>query len=387
MRNNRRRILILLLNTLVLLVVLELLARLLLWYDGVTNRISDQALGYSASGFGDLQPNLNVIERTNRSFPYLLQTNSAGLRNSAEINDDPAVFRILALGDSFTFGYFVDNYETYPARLEERLNQLLPTRFQVLNAGVPGYTIADELSYLKDKGFALEPDLVIIGFYTNDILDFYPPIREHFAREVILQQRTAFETLTPLQRFLLDNSGIFRAFWNFRLANTPVQTEVEVRGEVLLLEGIHEIYQNLTFFKPDDYPDEWNAYERVLRETLTLLEERAIPTIVVAFPDLAQLPLEGGLSDAPQQMLARVTQDTDTSYLDLLPVFRVSGDIASLYLMYYDPSRKYNLNAPDAGSLAYSGDGHLSGYGNLVAARALADLFIENGLVPRNSLK
>ncbi len=379
----RRTLFIIVLNTLVILVACELVARGMLWYSGLIAEIPERQFGYSASGYGDLLPNLNSVERLYQIRPFFLQTNSAGLRNVAEIDDDPNVFRVLAVGDSFVYGYYVHNQETFPARLEEVLNQRLKARVQVLNAGVPGYTIADELSYLQDKGLKLEPDLVVFGFYTNDIFDFYPVIREHFARSVALsQQQPAEQPPSPAQQFLYDNLGLFRVFWTARYAALQWEIGDLVNRATPTIEGLHQTYQNLTFLTPDAYPDEWAAYERTLRETYALLKERNIPAVMVAFPDLAQMPLEGGVPDAPQRMLARVTADIGMPYLDLLPVFQEAGDIQSLYLMYYKDDAQVDPNAPDAAVMAYTGDGHPSPYSYLVTARVVADLLIQRELVP-----
>jgi hypothetical protein len=66
----------------------------------------------------------------------------------------------------------------------------------------------------------------------------------------------------------------------------------------------------------------------------------------------------------------------------MLPVFRSTGDIQSLYLMYYNPAAQPDPAAPDRAVMIYTGDGHPSPYGHLVTARALVDLLIERDLVP-----
>ncbi len=83
-------------------------------------------------------------------------------------------FRIPAIGDSQTFGAYNVNEDTWPAWAENDLKparQAGPARFQVLNAGISGYTISDELAYLKDKGVALQPKLVLLAVIENDITD------------------------------------------------------------------------------------------------------------------------------------------------------------------------------------------------------------------------
>ncbi|NWG16023.1 MAG: hypothetical protein HXY41_05250 [Chloroflexi bacterium] len=384
MRRTLRIAALVLLNTLVILLVFEVLARAILWHSPARSNPSPAGFGFSAGGYGDLLPNLDTGERLMPTRPYHLQTNSVGLRNTDELRED--AFRILAVGDSFVYGMYVHNRETFPARLEEVLNQRLETRVQVLNAGVPGYTIADELEYLYQKGLALKPNLVILGFYTNDIFDFYPVMREYFSRSVVLGFASSpAQPASTLQIFLRDNLAVYNLWLHLRGQYEQRQIEAEVNRVTPTVPGLHRAYQDLTFLKPDapEFAGEWQAYESALRETLALLAERGIPAAMVAWPDLSQIPRDGGLPDAPQRMLARVTAETDTPFLDLLPVYRAAGDIPTLYLMYYDPDAPADPTAPDAAVLRYRGDGHPSAYGHQVAAQAMAELLIQNGLVPQ----
>ncbi|HLV37165.1 MAG TPA: SGNH/GDSL hydrolase family protein [Spirillospora sp.] len=368
------------LSTLMVLLLAEVLARVVLWRSPNLNQPREPEFGYSVTGYGDLVPNLNRVERLYNIRPYFLQTNSAGLRNTDEIRD--GVVRILAIGDSFTYGMYVHNQETFPARLEEVLNQRLENRVQVLNAGVPGYTIADELSYLLDKGLALEPDVVVLGVYTNDIFDFYPPVREVLARPVLLASASGLEIPEEQDSFLRENLALYNALLQLRGQYGQARIEQQINRVTPTIEGLHRVYQDLTFLRPQDFPDEWAAYERNLREMIALLQERQIPLVIVAFPDVAQLPVEGGLPDVPQQMLARIADETGTPFVDLLPVFRELGDIQTLYLLYYNRDAQIDPNAPDAAVLAYSGDGHPTPYAYLETGRLVANLLLEYALLP-----
>ncbi len=95
-------------------------------------------------------------------------TNGLGFRGP-ELRDDGSV-RILALGDSCTWGWHVSEVQTYPARLQQSLDQRYGDgRYQVINAGVPGYTSYQTLVALREKGLPLEPGIVIIGVGFNDL--------------------------------------------------------------------------------------------------------------------------------------------------------------------------------------------------------------------------
>jgi lysophospholipase L1-like esterase len=87
--------------------------------------------------------------------------------------DHPGVYRVLCVGDSITYGFNVDTVDTYPKQLEALLAQRYPgRRFEVINAGVPGWSWLQGRRYLELEGLALRPDVVVIGHGTND--QFFP---------------------------------------------------------------------------------------------------------------------------------------------------------------------------------------------------------------------
>jgi lysophospholipase L1-like esterase len=98
----------------------------------------------------------------------VFRTNGVGLRGP-EVHDDGS-YRILAIGDSCTWGYQVGDAETYPAVLQRLLDGRAAGRYQVLNGGVPGYTSLHGLRWMFAHGLALAPRIVIVGFGFNDSL-------------------------------------------------------------------------------------------------------------------------------------------------------------------------------------------------------------------------
>jgi hypothetical protein len=103
--------------------------------------------------------------------------NSLELRDPREyaLAKGPNTFRILVLGDSVTFGHGSVYEHTYPYLLEQRLKAWRPNvDWQVWNAGVPGYNTSQELAHLLEVGDRFRPDLVIVGFFDNDLADNYP---------------------------------------------------------------------------------------------------------------------------------------------------------------------------------------------------------------------
>lgn len=91
--------------------------------------------------------------------------NSKGLRGRKEYPTQKkrSETRIIALGDSFTFGEGVGDEETYPFFLEGLLKTC-----SVLNLGVHGYGTDQAYLYLKTEGFQYSPDLVILGIFVAE---------------------------------------------------------------------------------------------------------------------------------------------------------------------------------------------------------------------------
>ena len=103
---------------------------------------------------------------------------SQGFRAGEYEKRKPAgIFRILCLGDSSTFGYQMPLALTYHQQLEDRLNREAGgggRRYEVINAGVVGYTALQGLVMYLSRGAEFTPDLVTAYFGVNEpICRFY----------------------------------------------------------------------------------------------------------------------------------------------------------------------------------------------------------------------
>jgi lysophospholipase L1-like esterase len=98
--------------------------------------------------------------------------NSRGLRADREYPyEKPAeTKRIVSLGDSFTAGYEVDVEQTFSSVLERNLRSR-GHDVEVINAGVSGYSTAEACLYLERELLEYDPDLVLISFFGNDLVD------------------------------------------------------------------------------------------------------------------------------------------------------------------------------------------------------------------------
>lgn len=83
----------------------------------------------------------------------------------------PNEYRVLILGDSFVFGLGVESNQTFAALLERLLAGSTSRPVKVINAGVNSFGTLQELEFLKTRGLSMTPDLVILSYYENDVLD------------------------------------------------------------------------------------------------------------------------------------------------------------------------------------------------------------------------
>lgn len=77
------------------------------------------------------------------------------------------VIRLATMGCSCTWGCF-GTEDSYPALLEKLLNEPAPHKYEVLNAGVPGYSSYQGRQRLQHAVLRYNPDIVTIFFGWND---------------------------------------------------------------------------------------------------------------------------------------------------------------------------------------------------------------------------
>lgn len=198
----------------------------------------------------------------------LWRRNVYGFRSRHEvITRGPRTLRVLALGDSFTWGDKIASSDgTWPSRLERALASDPPARaVEVINMGRNGFTTANEAELLRRLGWNFEPDVVILQYYRNDVL----PSRPNFERESSTYFRPSHRLLpTP--------------FRQGRIASSALLDVVETR---------YSIWRNRSPVDPvlalyEDGFIGWEQVKNALREMGASAAERAVPLYFVLFPSL-----------------------------------------------------------------------------------------------------
>jgi lysophospholipase L1-like esterase len=97
--------------------------------------------------------------------------NSLGLRGPEISPPEPSELRVLFSGDSIVAALEVDYQQTYVALLEAMLRERLGVPVRTINAGVRGYGTDQDYLYFRDRGWRLDPDLVVFFHSSNDPSD------------------------------------------------------------------------------------------------------------------------------------------------------------------------------------------------------------------------
>ncbi len=115
-------------------------------------------------------PPLSRQEFASVDFKYVVETNSLGLRDrEIERPKKPESFRIIGVGDSYTYGWGVNIEDTWLRQLEQRIN-IESKKIETVNLGKPGAGPPFYAEITRTVVPLLEPDLILVGILQgNDI--------------------------------------------------------------------------------------------------------------------------------------------------------------------------------------------------------------------------
>ena len=292
------------------------------------------------------------------ALPYQASTNELGYRGrEIERQKELGTFRVLFAGDSFVYGDFVDDEETLPAQLESGLNARCTIPIEVVNAGLGGSTIRDQ-SEMIDRGRAMDPDLVVLQFSENDVLDLVAP----FMWEQLAANRE-FKSRFPMSIAyrVMRGSAIWnltlrvRALRQARAAEEALAAEAESAGEAAETEADAPPPDPMSAAALAEYRAE---YARRLDDVRNELGADGIPLLFTVFP--AHLSVYELWDSDQLEWLDSVVEELDIETVSYHPAFLEDGrDETQLYLLPHD--------------------GHASPEGYALAANVLITRLVESG--------
>lgn len=211
-------------------------------------------------------------------------------------------FRIIVVGDSITYRsmWALDDY--YPKVLQDLLNShSRGLRYEVMNAGVPGYNIVQEARFLEKRLLKYSSDMVIVGYCsTNDraIKRKFVKYRDGlYSCDVI--ENYPYVLNLPFNSILLRHSALYRLI-NLRLANVSKT--------------------NRAFYKPQiKYFDLTGETEIAIKKLKDLSERNKFALLLVIFPALSPG------SQYECDWIVRKCDEYNIEYIDLRKIFEAAG--------------------------------------------------------------
>jgi lysophospholipase L1-like esterase len=324
--------------TVVAIILAELALRLLKFAPAGGVHTVDAAAFARVPGI--FEPGQHVIDRQNPNLPHQVTIDSLGYRGQPFPRAKPRnEVRVLFIGDSFTYGDFVNDSETVPSLVEVELRRSCQG-VRAINAGIGGSTIVDQIEMVT-RALPLAPDIVVLSFSENDVSDLAEePLWQRLARNREAKSKFPFSLIYALTRET--------ALWNLALRIRAVQFARRQTGTADDSAGAAPVAAGAT--TDSVLRARYMAGLRRLRDTL---HANAVPLVVAAVP--SHHTVYGRWTDEQLQWIDGAASSLKLPFVSFMGVLRASG-----------------LSATEAYLLPH--DGHTSARGNSVIAGALAPL-------------
>jgi len=324
--NSRRRLLLPLITLTLALVFSLVLVEVMLRVTGISGPPGAISVNESQAERlpGVFVPRRTVVNRNPARFPHRITVNSLGYRGpELSLPRGEGTTRVFFAGDSFTWGDLVHDEETLPAQVHMRLSETCPG-VEAVNAGVGGTTIVGQSEMIR-RGLILDPDLVVLTFYDNDIAEMSPP-RFWDLMEDNRRRKSAF----PLS--LVYSALNSTAIW-------PVARRAATRLGRMGGEGMAGKTE-----QANRTDEAWQAQMPALREEYARylaviareLEEAGIPLVVVGYP--SHLSLEApDIYFNHSDWLEELADSLGLPFLGLIPtLMETQLALEDLYFLPWD---------------------------------------------------
>ncbi len=253
--------------------------------------------------------------------------NAQGYRGSEGRPGKSPGYRIILLGDSVTFGMGLPLEDTFAFQLQQLLRQE-SQNMEVLNFGVIGYDIIQEVAHLEVQGLAYFPNLVVVSYVLNDA-GLATINWEHFARgrawltRVLLHFELVWFVVARLERWQ-------QAQW-LRRQNDPDVFRREYTGQIDPIRTDEHALRALMQRVPDLYPSHWygdpariGRIRYAFRHLRAHAQTQGFSVLVLLIPRLT-----GDIETYPHQTAHRIVameaQRAGFDYLDLTAAFMSAG--------------------------------------------------------------
>jgi lysophospholipase L1-like esterase len=248
----------------------------------------------------------NTIEETGAKWSYAI--NSSGFRGPEFSDKGLGSKKIAYLGDSFTFGWGVEQHEVYPSYLEHEL-ETAPYNLKIntFNFGVPGYNTTQEYYQLKSIVANYRPDMVILGFVLNDAEPQMNVIRK------------------PTETYKDVNS------WLLAHTKHKINRKIFDKKQVLVPGHVHMEPLTKAFEKRNA---KWLEAKKSFFSIVELCKQENIHLLVVIFPTFGSTFDSSYCCKIIHEEVANWGREVNADFIDLLPYF--SGTDSKFYMVEGD---------------------------------------------------
>ena len=348
-----RRLGLLLLQVAVTLVVGAALTEAAVRLLGLAPELPSQYVQYVTDPVLPHKPRAGSVisgRATTGEFDFHYAHNSSGLRDVEHPLPKPSgAFRVLGLGDSFAYGAGASFENTFLSRLEVMLNGRDGShpRVEVIRAGIPRYFPEAERLFLEHYGLAYQPDLVLVAFVPNDVIDTYLGLDA-------IQVASDGSLVSNYGARLLQQLGA-STLWLYTHVH---MVRIPIRAYLSRQHAEERPVRWPEVFRPDGAHEEaWREVERQYERMIALARGAGAE---IAF---LHIPLGKPMGDAayPPRRLAEWAARNRVAFFDALPALssHTGGD-----------------------PLYWPRDGHPSDAGHAVIAQVLYDGLVARQLVP-----
>jgi len=259
------------------------------------------------------------------------------------------MIRIAALGDSFVFGFGVQDGETFSALFEANDK----TR-EVLNLGVPGYGMDQIYLSYREIARAYHPDIVLIGVFPED---FWRCTRS-FADSGHVKP---YFSLSPAGKLVLHNVPVPPPY----SLNTDQFPPIVEQNEFLKIlnqsvlfklakKPVLKLAKNLRLIDPES-SEEWLVGRAILRRLIAEIRaDKAVPVIVLMPP---QNWVQSTRKTSLERSIRRFADREKVGFVNLKSVFTEAVAKDGLEAYYI------------------KGDWHWTPRGHALAAQGIEDYF------------
>lgn len=344
-----------------LIIVAELLLRIYTWKNSFRNILVESK--YKPLSY-ELRPSFKRHLRNKLGENVFYESNSLGIRGE-EILNEKTKKRVLVIGDSIVYGFGVDDKNTFPRLLEKELNKKYKS-YEVINAGVGPYNIAQIYQAFKLKWLSLQPDMVILAINISNFVKYSDwcfdkktgNIRLKYPRQGSFKSSTQGPLKGRLGRIgrLIDKLYIFRYWVKPFILSLIFKKTSSVENKLGNSDALDKF-----IFCYSKKGKLWDQRKKYLKKLKTLCDQKKIKLLTITFPLTSQY--EENEKGYPQSIIEKYCKQVNILNVNLFSSFSIV------------------INKPQKISKYFFDFIHLTPLGNKLVAKQISDFILKNKLI------